>query len=50
MTIVGLAGSVRASAASDVGSGITLIPPSLTLTLYSNLTHNIGKGTKGSRL
>ena len=46
MTIVGLAGSVRASAASEEGSGITLIPPSLTLTLYSSLTQNIRRGNE----
>jgi hypothetical protein len=33
MTMVGLAGSVKASAASEEGSGITLMPPNLTLTL-----------------
>lgn len=46
MTIVGLAGSVRASAASDEGSGITFMPPSLTLTLYSSLTQNFRRARK----
>lgn len=35
MTMVGFAGSCRACAASEVlGSGMTLIPPNLALTLY----------------
>lgn len=41
MTIVGLAGSVRASEASEEGSGMRFMPPNLTLTLYSRLSQNI---------
>ena len=46
MTMAGLAGSDKASPASEEGSGMALIPPSLTLTLCSSLIQDMGKRKK----
>lgn len=41
ITMVGLAGSKSACAASEEGSGMTFIPPNLTFTLHSSLFQNV---------
>lgn len=49
MTIVGWAGSSKADAAREEGSGMTLIPPNLTLTLYSGLDSEYEKWKREKR-